>query len=207
MQDVFLIDEPPLAPWATLLLAHGAGAPMDSTFMSSLAASVAGHGFRVARFEFPYMASRRETGRKRPPDRMPVLEQAFLDLTAEIPGPLFIGGKSMGGRVASLIADRCDAMGVICFGYPFHPPGRPERTRVEHLHGLELPGLILQGTRDPFGKPEEVSGYALSPQVRVVWLDGGDHDLKPLKKSGATQADLIEAAAADAAAFMRAQLG
>lgn len=207
MRDAVLIDEPAGKPLATLLLAHGAGAPMDSSFMVMLARSLARRGFRVIRFEFPYMDCRRRVGTKRPPDRMPALQQAFREQIEAIPGPLFIGGKSMGGRVASLIAEQSEVEGVICFGYPFHPPGRLERTRVEHLQAIRVPCLIVQGTRDPFGKPEEVCGYPLGERVRVTWLESGDHDLRPLRKSGTTQEHLIEAAACEAAAFVRGLLG
>ncbi|CEA06263.1 Esterase/lipase/thioesterase family active site protein [Pseudomonas saudimassiliensis] len=187
---------------ATLLLAHGAGAPMDSDYLNQLADALAVRGIRVLRFEFPYMASRRETGGKRPPNPMPVLLESFRAHFAAAPTPLYIGGKSMGGRVASLLADELQPAGLICFGYPFHPPGKPEKTRTEHLAELRTRALILQGTRDPFGKPDEVASYALSPQVQVSWLETGDHDLKPLKSSGLSQADLINQAAEQAAAFM-----
>lgn len=188
-----LPDESPHA--ATLLLAHGAGAPMDSPFMNLLAESIAAKGLAVARFEFPYMAQRRAEGRKRPPDRMPKLLEAFRAQCGGIDGPLFIGGKSMGGRVASMIADEVRPQGLVCFGYPFHPPGRPEKTRTDHLETLSTRALILQGTRDPLGKPGDVAGYSLSSAVEVQWLESGDHDFKPLKSSGLTQLDLIEAAA------------
>ena len=196
--------EPAGVVQATLLLAHGAGAPMDSDFMELLSNSLAGQGVRVLRFEFPYMAARRQGAGKRPPNPMPILLDSFREHYGALAnaGPLFIGGKSMGGRVASLLADELAPAGVICFGYPFHPPGKPERTRTDHLAGLATPTLILQGTRDPFGKPDEVAGYALSRQIQVSWLESGDHDLKPLKRSGLSQAELIDQAAQQAAAFM-----
>lgn len=196
--------EPAGAALATLLLAHGAGAPMDSDFMNLLSDSFAGQGVRVLRFEFPYMAARRQGAGKRPPDRMPVLLDSFRQhyRAATAAGPVFIGGKSMGGRVASLLADELAPAGLICFGYPFHPPGKPERTRTEHLAGLATPALILQGTRDPLGKPDEVAGYTLSRRIEVCWLESGDHDYKPLRSSGLSQADLIHQAAQRAAVFM-----
>ena len=202
MQSV-LTDQPAGEPRATLLLAHGAGAPMDSPFMTQLAAALSTRGIKVVRFEFPYMAARREDGRKRPPNPMPVLEQCMRELAAEISGPLFLGGKSMGARVASQLAAEVGAAGFICFGYPFHPPGKPERTRIEHLQQITCPGLIVQGTRDPFGKPEEVAGYGLPGNVRVHWLASGDHDFKPLKRSGLIQADLIEESAVAAAGLIQ----
>ncbi|WP_236638312.1 alpha/beta hydrolase family protein [Mangrovicoccus ximenensis] len=122
------------------------------------------------------------------------------------PGPLVIGGKSMGGRVASLVAEEfCRAgraAGLLCLGYPFHPSGKPERLRTAHLAALSVPALICQGTRDPFGTREEVAGYALSPQVSLHWLEDGDHDLKPRKRiTGRSQADHLQDAAAAVAAW------
>lgn len=205
MTSEFQITGPAGREQASLLLAHGAGAPMDSDFMTLLADRLARQSIRVLRFEFPYMAERRQGGSRRPPNPMPVLLDSFREhhRAALGAGPLFIGGKSMGGRVASLLADELGAAGLLCFGYPFHPPGKPERTRTEHLAELSTPALVVQGTRDPLGKPEEVAGYALSSQIQLSWLDTGDHDFKPLKRSGLTQAELIDQAAQRAAAFMQ----
>lgn len=201
----FLIDGD--APGrSTVLLAHGAGAAMDSAFMQLAAAALADAGLRVARFEFAYMAGRRSGGSKRPPPRIESLRAEYLEaidaLAAE--GPLIIGGKSMGGRVASLVADEAFAAGRIaglfCLGYPFHPTGKPERLRTEHLETLATPALICQGTRDPFGTQDEVAGYALSPTIQLCWLEDGDHDLKPRRaRTSATQADHIAEAARTAA--------
>lgn len=203
MTPSFLETSPGGPDAATLLLAHGAGAPMDSDYLDLLAAALAAQGIKVLRFEFPYMASRRESGGKRPPNPMPVLQDSFRLHYQALSGPLFIGGKSMGGRVASLLADELGAAGLICFGYPFHPPGKPDKPRTAHLAQLRTPTLILQGTRDPFGKPEEVEGYELSEQIQVNWLASGDHDFKPLKSSGMDQLQLIGQAAHRAATFMR----
>lgn len=190
-------------PRALLLLAHGAGAPMDSDFMNAMAESIADQGINVARFEFPYMQRRRLEQRKFPPDRAAGLLAHFQEVLtqAEAMGlPLWIAGKSMGGRMASMLAaalcpDAGRVQGVIALGYPFHPPGKPEKTRTEHLRNLTVPMLICQGTRDPFGKPEEVAGYDLFAGIQIHWLEGGDHDFKPLKRSGLTQAHLIAEAA------------
>ncbi|MEO1829579.1 MAG: alpha/beta family hydrolase [Pseudomonas sp.] len=201
MQSV-LTDQPAGEPRATLLLAHGAGAPMDSPFMTQLAAALSAQGVKVVRFEFPYMAARRDDGRKRPPNPMPMLEQCMREQAAGVSGRLFLGGKSMGARVASQLAAEVGAAGFVCFGYPFHPPGKPERTRIEHLQQIGCPGLIVQGTRDPFGKPDEVAAYPLDPALQLHWLDSGEHDFRPLKASGRTQQALIEEAAGVAAAFM-----
>lgn len=189
----------------TVLLAHGAGAPMDSPFMASAAAAMAGHGLRVVRFEFPYMAGRRQGGRKRPPDRQPVLLDCWREVIASQSGRrLAIGGKSMGGRMASLIADEAGAAGLICFGYPFHPPGKPEKLRTEHLADLKTPTLIMQGERDPFGNAEEVPAYTLSKAIRLHWAPDGNHDLTPRKTSGLTKEENWREAANAAAAFLLA---
>lgn len=173
----------------TIALAHGAGAPMDSEFMQVFAESLGNLDIRVVRFEFPYMAKRREDGRRRPPDRAPALLDVWRNVAAELdPDGLVVAGKSMGGRIASMIADEVGAAGLICVGYPFHPPGKPDKLRTEHLETLMTPALILQGERDPFGRREEVGGYALSKSIAVEFLPDGDHDLKPRKASGRTRA-------------------
>ncbi|HZD24966.1 MAG TPA: alpha/beta family hydrolase [Alphaproteobacteria bacterium] len=200
----FLIDGPADAA-LTLALAHGAGAPMDSDFMTAMAAALAGHGIRVARFEFPYMAQRRSGGPKRPPDREPVLLEHWRRVIAELGSQrLAIGGKSLGGRLASLIADEARVKGLVCLGYPFHPTGRPERLRTAHLADLATPTLIVQGARDPFGTREEATGYALSPAIQFFWCPDGNHDLVPRRASGVTREDNWRAAAAATAGFLHA---
>jgi len=173
---------------ATLILAHGAGAPMDTPFMNRVAEGVADAGYRVLRFEFPYMAARRHGGGRRPPDRQPVLLETWRSVIASVSGggALFIGGKSMGGRMATLVAEETGVAGTLCFGYPFHPPGKPEKLRTAHLETMTCPTLILQGERDPFGTREEVQRYPLSRKVSVHWAPDGNHDLAPRKASGHT---------------------
>lgn len=201
----FLVDGPEEAP-LTLALAHGAGAPMDHPFLTAVAVGIARRGFRVARFEFPYMRARRQGGRRGRPDPQPVLEETWRAVVAGLGGggALVVGGKSMGGRIASHIADEVGARGLVCLGYPFHPPGRPERLRTAHLRRLSTPTLVVQGTRDPFGTPEEVALYELSPAIRVVWLQDGDHSFRPRKRSGRTEAQNLEEAVAAVAAFLGA---
>jgi uncharacterized protein len=180
----------------TLVLAHGAGAPMDHPFMNAIAGGLAGKDLRVARFEFPYMAARRSGGSRRAPDREPVLMQSWREVVAElgVPERIVIGGKSMGGRIASMVADELGVAGLVCLGYPFHPPGAPTRLRTRHLEQLRTPALIVQGTRDSFGLPEEVAKYKLSPKIRLAWILDGDHSLKPRAQSGRTmQQNLDEA--------------
>lgn len=175
---------------------------MDSPAMTAVAQALAAEALRVVRFEFAYMAARRE-GKRRPPPRAETLIPEYRDAVAALaPRPrLVIGGKSMGGRVASMVADELHAAGkvagLVCVGYPFHPPGKAEQTRTRHLASLQTPALFFQGTRDPFGGPEEVAGYALAPRTKVHWLEDGDHDLKPRKRvSGLTQADHLRSVAA-----------
>ncbi len=190
-----LVDDPD-ANGPTLVLAHGAGAPMDSAWMETVARGLAGAGMRVVRFEFPYMRERRAGGKRRAPDREPVLRAAWAEAVEALGGGagLVIGGKSLGGRMAAYVADELGVRACVCLGYPFHPPGRPEKTRTAVLETIETPTLILQGSRDPFGTPAEVAGYRLSPSVRVRWIEDGDHSFKPRKRSGRTEArNLTEA--------------
>jgi predicted alpha/beta-hydrolase family hydrolase len=192
---MFLFDGPEEAR-ATILLAHGAGAPMDSAAMNAATKALVATGLRIARFEFAYMASRRtEAGRKPPPRAEKVMSEYIAAVDAlKANGPLIIGGKSMGGRVASMVCDELLAKeriaGLLCLGYPFHPVAKPEQLRTAHLAGLKTPALIVQGTRDPFGTREEVATYTLSKQIEILWLEDGDHDLKPRKAvSGFSAAD------------------
>ena len=193
MATDFLFDGPEKAPFC-VVLAHGAGAAMDTPFMTAFAQGLASKGWRVARFEFAYMAARRNQGAKRPPPKAETLlaewRAVLDDLSAAFtPSRTVIGGKSLGGRMASLIADRAGVAGLVCLGYPFHPPGKPERLRTEHLAALATPTLVVQGARDPFGSKDEVAGYALSPAIRIHWAPDGDHGLKPRKASGLSEAE------------------
>lgn len=189
MTALTLRDGPVDAP-VTFLLAHGAGAPMDSPFMQSVAEGLAQRQWAVVRFEFPYMQRTRLTGKKAAPDRMPVLEACFREQVQALSecSKLIVGGKSMGGRVASQLLDglatSAPVVAGVCLGYPFHPPGKPERQRTEHLRTLQVPLLVLQGERDPFGNVQEVEGYGLPSSVMLEWIPDGDHSLKPRKRSG-----------------------
>jgi predicted alpha/beta-hydrolase family hydrolase len=207
MVDRFLFDGPDDAP-TTILLGHGAGAPMDSTSMTATARALAAAGLRVARFEFGYMASRRTADGRKPPPRAETLNPEYTAAVDALgaKGPLIVGGKSMGGRVASMVADELIASGkiagLLCLGYPFHPPGKPDQLRTRHLAGLRTPTLICQGTRDEFGTRDEVGSYKLSDAIEILWLEDGDHDLKPRKSvSGFSAADHLKTVADRVAAW------
>jgi predicted alpha/beta-hydrolase family hydrolase len=168
---------------------------MDAPFMTSVARGLEERGIHVIRFEFPYMAARRRGEKRGVPDREPVLLQSWRDVVAEHAGGerLAIGGKSLGGRIASMIADEVHARALVCFGYPFHPPGKPEKLRTKHLATLATPALILQGERDPFGTRTDVAGYTLSPAIHIEWLPGADHSFKPREKENLARAVALAA--------------
>ncbi|ATH76499.1 dienelactone hydrolase [Vreelandella venusta] len=192
-----------------LLLLHGAGAGHLSDFMRQFAATLAAHDIQVWAIDLPYMQQMHEQGKRRPPP--PVLKSVtcvadWYSLIEPLgPLPLWVGGKSMGGRLASLFASERTCPGVIAVGYPFHPPKKPDVLRTEHFASLSCPTLIIQGERDPFGTRAEVESYRLPRRVQVEWLADGDHDFKPRKLSGLNQKVLIDEAARIAASFVRAQ--
>ena len=179
-RPLLLLRDGPSDAALRLVLAHSAGAPMDTPFMDETARVLAEAGVQVVRFEFPYRHARRSGGRRGP-----------------------IGGRSMGGRVASMLADELQIAGLLCFGYPFHPPDKPARLRTAHLAELRTKTLIVQGTRDPFGSPEEIASYPLSPAIRVHFIDDGDHSLVPRKRSGRSEEEAREEALEVALAFLR----
>jgi len=179
-----------------VLFAHGAGAGSESAFMVDMAQRMAAIGLEVRRFDFPYMAERAETGKKRPPDRMPRLLEHFEQCIEQLPDdgvPLWLAGKSMGGRVASMLVAEGRADECWAFGYPFHPRGKPDNLRTEHLLSPAGTIHVFQGERDPMGNQQEVGGYSLGTHVHLHWLADGDHDLKPRQRSGFTQAGHLDA--------------
>lgn len=170
-----------------VVLAHGAGAGMHSDFMVSMASGLARQGHRVARFNFLYM----ERGR-RAPDRQGVLEETYRAVIEAIghDGTLVIGGKSLGGRIASMVGSSVHAHGLVFLGYPLHPPGRPDRLRAAHLGDIGAPMLFVEGTRDPFcplPTLHEVLGSV--PAATVAVIDDGDHSFKVRRASGRSTAD------------------
>jgi uncharacterized protein len=178
------LDGPEGAPM--VVLAPGAGAPMTHDFMIAIARGLAERSLRVCRFNFAYA----EAGKKAP-DRQPVLEQTYREVLEEVTaghdGPLFLGGKSMGGRIAShVVASGTPADGLVFHGYPLHPPGRPDRIRKAHLVDIEVPMLFVEGTRDPFcplETLEEVRSELRAP-TEVAVIEDGDHSFKVRKSSG-----------------------
>lgn len=191
-----------------LLFAHGAGAGQQSLFMRQYVAALASRGVQVLCMDFPYMQQMQETGKRRPP---PPIAQSlghfsewYALLSSLSDSPLWVGGKSMGGRVATLLASQQPCAGVIVAGYPFHPPKSPDKLRLSHWPAIKCPLLVTQGERDPFGSREDVSGYALPANAQLAWLTDGDHDFKPRRISGLTQTVLIDEATQVAASFVRA---
>jgi predicted alpha/beta-hydrolase family hydrolase len=187
---------------AQVIFAHGAGANMSHEFMSEISLLLNESGINVVRFNFPFMDKRALTGIKYPPDRMPKLLLCYEEIIKHVAKllentelPLFIGGKSMGSRVAaSIVADPellsphllNKVSGVFCLGYPFHPAKKPEKLRLEPLFGANKPVLIVQGDRDTLGNKSEIISYELAEHCQCVFLDDGDHSLKPRVKSGFT---------------------
>lgn len=197
------------------LFAHGAGADMNSEFMSEVAEKLGEKGIRVIRFNFPYMIKRAEDGKRRPPDRAPKLLVAFEEVIKALDSPVVIGGKSMGGRMSSMllaenatreVSDQLSILGSACLGFPFHAPGKDPKDRLDHLKRLKSPLLIVQGTRDTMGTHEEVSGYinqgSISPAANLVWLEDGNHDLKPRKASGFSHQEHLDRAINEVAEFV-----
>lgn len=198
----WIVEGPESGP--LFIFAHGAGAGMEHDFMAAVAKGLVEQGIRVLRFNFPYMIKRAEDGKKRPPDRAPKLLEAYEEVIAHFTSqPIVIGGKSMGGRMSSLLAENELVAGIACLGFPFHPPGKPEKFKGDHLANIEKPTLILQGERDTFGKREEFDDFVLSSQVKVSFLPDGDHSFKPRKSSGHTEAGNIDLAVEQLAAFIK----
>ncbi|WP_372740022.1 alpha/beta family hydrolase [Neptunomonas sp.] len=189
-----LIEGEPL--FGRVIFAHGAGAGMESDFMKMVSRYLAERGLQVIRFEFPYMKQRRIDGKKRPPDRADKLVTAFKDTIEQFAGdvPIYLAGKSMGGRIATMILQSSDAQACFVFGYPFHPVGKLLTTRTDHFWLLSKPVYVFQGERDPMGCKDEVAQYSLPPTVQIRWLPDGNHDLKPRKVSGFTQQEHIHSA-------------
>lgn len=191
-----------------MVLAHGAGANQSHTFLVRVAGGLAERGVETTTFNFPYT----EAGR-RAPDPAPKLEACFRDVIGAVQtrsvvqGPIVLGGKSMGGRMASHLAARGEPSiaGLVFLGYPLHPPGKPERLRSEHLSRIEAPMLFVQGTRDTFGTPAELHRVleGLRAKVEIFVVDQGDHSFKVPKRAGRTEEEVMTAVLDEIAAFCR----
>ena len=187
------------------VFAHGSNSQLNSSFMQTVSQSIARnsatesgkHSFSIAvlRFEFSYLTWMRETGRTRPPEKVETLITFYTQfveaLLAKVQKPLLLGGKSLGGRIATyLLADHFRnhpaIVGGLVFGYPFHPIDKPEKLRVQHLQQINKPLHVFQGTRDKLGSRADVESYGLPETLGLHWIETGDHDLKPLKKMGVT---------------------
>jgi predicted alpha/beta-hydrolase family hydrolase len=195
-------------PIASFVFAHGAGAGQNSEFMQLMAQGIAKHNINVLRFNFAYMQLAEELDKRRPPDRADKLLMHFKAVLNEIDSgfPIFIGGKSMGGRMASMLLEDSTALGCVCMGYPFHPPGKLETLRTEHLLAINKPVLILQGERDTFGTRQEVDKYNLSAHVHLSFLADGDHSFKPRKASGCTLEDNLNLAIKNTVQFIKSNI-
>ena len=186
----FLVNSPVKSPKGIFLLAHGAGKGAASPFLETIAQGVVNSGVRVVRFNFPYMEKMLQTGRRKSPNSGKVLRKCFSDVIShcieneKVPSKyMIVGGKSMGARAASMIADKHQVGGVVCLSYPFHPPRKPVPLRITHLQTIKTPTLICQGERDPNGRREEVQQYSLSKSIQFRWLVDGDSNFNPGKPS------------------------
>jgi predicted alpha/beta-hydrolase family hydrolase len=189
-----------------VLLAHGAGADMNAATLTTVADALAAAKVPSLRFNFPYKAAGR-----RSPDRPPVLEAAVREAAAELVRVaklpherIVFGGRSMGGRIGSIVAADDGALGLVLLGYPLHPPGRATQLRVEHFPRLRMPALFISGTRDAFGTPDELRRETKTIRGRVSfhWIETGDHGFKPLKASGLTVDGVLDDVAAAVVAFV-----
>ncbi|WP_372881024.1 alpha/beta family hydrolase [Psychromonas sp.] len=191
------------------VFAHGAGAPADSDFMETITQGLVLRGIRVARFNFAYMQQSIDNGTRRPPERAPKLIAQFAEVITEIDQAMVIGGKSMGGRIATLLATQgtrgsmANIKGIVCLGFPFHPAGKPDKLRTEHFPLIQQDTLIIQGERDRLGNQDEVQSYALPGNIQWLWLEDGDHDLKPRIKSGFSYQAHLEKALDNMATFIK----
>jgi len=197
------------SPVGLLIFAHGAGADKSHPYIEKVTRLFNDEKINVVRFNFPYMDKRLLDGKKYPPNRMPILLPCYQQvLNTYIKKnktglPIFIGGKSMGSRVAvTLACEEQNIAGVICIGYPFHPQKKPEKLRLEPLQQTRYPVHILQGDRDALGSKEDVAEYDLSPLCEISFYEDGDHDLKPRVKSGYTHEQHINNAITRAVRFI-----
>ncbi len=188
MSDIKYEFDGPKKAKLTIALAPAAGQSLKVEFMAHMAESLGQIGLRVARFNFPYMAERDITGRRRAPDAEPVLLDTWRTVISQLGADrLFIGGKSQGGRTAAMVADECHVPGVVCLGFPFHPTAKPDHYDATPLNVIQAKTLVMQGEWDTFGDKAEVGSYSLSPHVQFKWMKEGDHSFQPPKESKRTR--------------------
>lgn len=210
---ISLLENNVTQPIAQVIFAHGAGADMHHEFMVEITTLLNKSNINVLRFNFPYMDKRIETGRRYPPDRMPKLLDCYKSVIEDHvlknnddSLPLFIGGKSMGSRVAATLAAddtvKNAIAGVFCLGYPFHPAKKPEKLRLEPLQATKKAILIVQGERDTLGSRDEINDYQVSSLCQYKFLIDGDHSLKPRVKSGFTHQQHMQAAVENITTFI-----
>jgi predicted alpha/beta-hydrolase family hydrolase len=196
-------------PTTTLVLAHGAGGKQTHPWMVAMAKALAQRGIEVVTFDFLYAHARR-----RLPDRNEILEATWRAVLTAVRGRsgaasrLFAGGKSMGGRVATQVVAEADSRdekveGLVSFGYPLHPPGRPDKLRVAHLPKVRVPALFVQGSRDAFGAPDELRPFVdeMPGGASIYVVEGGDHSLVLPKSAGQTPDAVLARVADEVARF------
>lgn len=198
LPDISMIENTVDDAIALLVFAHGAGADKSSDFMQTMAELLNAQKINVLRFNFGYMDKRIKDNKRYPPERMPTLLNCFKTVLSNLETslPLFLAGKSMGGRVAATLVENkiAKVKGVVCLGYPFHPQKKPENLRLTPLQNTTTPILIVQGERDALGNKQEIEQYRLSSLCQVAFLADGDHDLKPRVKSGFTHQQHMQSA-------------
>lgn len=213
ISERFLVDGNLTDP--CVLFLHGSGAGCEHEWMSLMAQRLAGEGLLVMRTNFTWMDKAVRSGKPCPPPKVDKLVHELESLVQEIGRPLVIIGKSLGGRVGSMLAAESASAassyikGSVCLGYPFHPPSKPEQWRTAHWPQISVPMLVMQGERDPFGKREEVETHLqaisneLNPGIRIEWWPDGDHDLLPRKRSGISGESQLQACARQVGEFVR----
>lgn len=191
------------------VMTHGSGSDAYSPWMNAVSEQLEAGGVQVARFQFDYMQRILERGTRQPPPRAPVLMAQWQRELADVKHSCVIGGKSLGGRMATMImADNPppQVRGVVCLGYPYHPAKKSEKLRIDHLADIKVPVLVVQGTRDPMGAQHDVEQYDLPPNIQHVWLPDGDHDFKPRQSSGVTLEQNLTQACGSVVSFIEDRL-
>ncbi len=215
-RDVYFADNPK----GTILFSHGAGAGNKHDFIVAVSEGLSKAGYNVVALNFPYMQLAYELDKRRPPNKVPSLidhveqELTWISEQTDLCPPIFLLGKSMGGRVSTMVDAQCSSSetkskisGIIVYGYPFMPPGKPEKIveRMAHFEAMSCPTLIIQGERDTFGNCTTLKDIKLQEHIKLSWLNDGDHSFKPRKSSGTTESANIVTAIDLTLKFMEEQ--